>query len=69
MAIIIVSFLPISSLLKNVLIIQAAMLAAANTTMLAIQFGTEPDLVSFTTLVTTILSIVTIPIVLFGLGL
>ena len=69
LAIIIVSFLPISSLLKNVLIIQAAMPAAANTTMFAIQFGTEPDLVSFTTLVTTILSIVTIPIVLFGLGI
>ena len=69
LAIIIVSFLPISSLLKDVLIIQAAMPAAANTTMLAIQFGTEPDLVSFTTLVTTILSIVTLPIVLFGLGI
>ena len=69
LAIIIVSFLLISTLLKNVLIIQAAMPAAANTTMFAIQFGTEPDLVSFTTLVTTILSIVTIPIVLFGLGI
>ena len=67
-AIIIVSFLPISTLLKSVLIIQASMPAAANTTMFAIQFGTEPDLVSFTTLITTIISIVTIPIVLFSLG-
>ena len=67
-AIIIVSFLPISTLLKSVLIIQASMPAAANTTMFAIQFGTEPDLVSFTTLITTIISVVTIPIVLFSLG-
>ncbi len=69
LAAIILSFLPISTLLKSVLIIQASMPAAANTTMFAIQFGTEPDLVSFTTLVTTIISIVTIPIVLFSLGI
>ncbi|WP_081707818.1 AEC family transporter [Bacillus massiliigorillae] len=67
-AILIVSLMPISTLLKDVLIIQAAMPAAANTTMFAIQYGTEPDLVSFTTLITTLLSIVTIPIVLFYLG-
>ena len=69
LAALIVSFMPISTLLKQVLIIQAAMPAAANTTMFAIQFGTEPDLVSFTTLITTILSIATIPVVLFCLGL
>ena len=69
LAVVIVSFMPISTLLKSVLIIQASMPAAANTTMFAIQFGTEPDLVSFTTLVTTILSLVTIPIVLFSLGI
>ena len=68
LATVIVSFMPISSLLKSVLIIQAAMPAAANTTMFAIQFGTEPDLVSFTTLITTILSLITIPIVLFCIG-
>ncbi len=68
LAAVIVSFMPISSLLKSVLIIQAAMPAAANTTMFAIQFGTEPDLVSFTTLITTILSLLTIPIVLFFIG-
>ncbi|PIC64326.1 hypothetical protein CSV79_07600 [Sporosarcina sp. P13] len=58
-------FLPVSDLLKAVLIIQAAMPSAANTTMFALQFGTEPDLVSFTTLITTLLSLLTIPIVLF----
>lgn len=69
LAIIIVSFMPMNQLLKDVLILQAAMPAAANTTMFAIQFGTEPDLVSFTTLVTTLLSILTIPAVLFYLGI
>ncbi|MFL0364701.1 AEC family transporter [Pseudobacillus sp. 179-B 2D1 NHS] len=68
LAVAILAFIPVNELLKNVLILQAAMPAAANTTMFAIQFGTEPDLVSFTTLVTTLLSIGTIPVVLFYLG-
>lgn len=67
-AAVIVLFLPVSDLLKSVLIIQSAMPAAANTTMFALQFGTEPDLVSFTTLITTLLSLLTIPIVLLLLG-
>lgn len=62
-------FMPLSDLIKSVLIIQAAMPAAANTTMLALQFDTEPDLVSFTTFVTTIISIFSIPIVLHFLGI
>lgn len=68
LAVIIVTLIPMSDLLKSVLVLQAAMPAAANTTMFAIQFGTEPDLVSFTTLITTLLSILTIPLVLFYLG-
>lgn len=67
-AVIILSFLPVNDLLKSVIIVQSAMPAAANTTMFALQFGTEPDLVSFTTFVTTIISIATIPVVLFLLG-
>lgn len=67
-AIIILFFLPVSDLLKAVMILQAAMPAAANTTMFALQFGTEPDLVSFTTFITTIISLFTIPVVLFYLG-
>lgn len=68
LAVAIVALMPINGLLKDVLLLQAAMPAAANTTMFAIQFGTEPDLVSFTTLVTTLLSIGTIPVMLFYLG-
>lgn len=61
-------FMPVNDLLRSVIILQAAMPAAANTTMFALQFGTEPDLVSFTTFITTIISIFTIPIVLLLLG-
>lgn len=61
-------FMPINDLLKAVMIVQSAMPAAANTTMFALQFGTEPDLVSFTTFITTLISIVTIPLVLYTLG-
>jgi predicted permease len=61
--------MPLSDLIKSVLIIQAAMPAAANTTMLALQFDTEPDLVSFTTFVTTIISIFSIPIVMHFIGI
>lgn len=67
-AMLILLFLPVNDLLKAVLIIQAAMPAAANTTIFALQFNTEPDLVSFTTFFTTLASIVTIPIVLFLVG-
>lgn len=64
----IVYFMPINDLLKAVIIVQSSMPAAANTTMFALQFGTEPDLVSFTTFITTLISILTIPVVLFFLG-
>ncbi|MHA6259812.1 AEC family transporter [Sporosarcina sp. CAU 1771] len=64
----IIYFMPINDLLKTVLILQSAMPAAANTTMFALQFETEPDLVSFTTFITTLISILTIPVVLFLLG-
>jgi predicted permease len=68
LAVAIVYFMPINDLLKAVIILQSSMPAAANTTMFALQFGTEPDLVSFTTFITTLLSILTIPIVLLFLG-
>ncbi|WP_201715436.1 AEC family transporter [Rossellomorea arthrocnemi] len=64
LAVAIVSLLPISSTLGSILIILASMPTAANTTMFSLQFNTEPDLVSASTLVTTLLSIVTIPVML-----
>lgn len=68
LALLILHFLPISDVIKAVLFIQASMPAAANTTLLAIQFDTEPDLVSFTTFITTMVSLLTIPYVLFLIG-
>ncbi|WP_409254177.1 AEC family transporter [Bacillus sp. SCS-153A] len=56
--------LSLDSLLSSVLIILAAMPTAANTTMFAVQFDTEPDLVSFSTLVTTSISLVSVPLML-----
>lgn len=67
-AAIILLYLPVNDLLKAVMILQAAMPAAANTTMFALQFGTEPDLVSFTTFITTLISVITIPLVLLFIG-
>ncbi|WP_338473052.1 AEC family transporter [Niallia sp. XMNu-256] len=65
LAVVLVSFMPVNDLIKNVYILLAAMPIAANTTLLAVQFNVKPDLTSFTTLVTTLLSLVTIPLTLF----
>ncbi|WP_082233315.1 AEC family transporter [Halobacillus massiliensis] len=56
--------LPMNGLMASVLIMAAAMPSAATTTMYAVQFDAKPDLVSSITLITTLLSIMTIPIVL-----
>lgn len=56
--------LPVDPLLQKVLIILSAMPSAATTTMLAVQFDSEPELVSSITLVTTLVSVVTVTAVL-----
>ncbi|MCP3028055.1 AEC family transporter [Halobacillus sp. A5] len=56
--------LPMSDLMASVLIVSAAMPSAATTTMYAVQFDSKPELVSSITLITTLLSVVTIPVVL-----
>lgn len=60
--------LSIEGELATILLILSAMPSAANTTMFAVQFDTEPDLVSFSTLITTALSIITIPFMLMLLS-
>ncbi|TFE00619.1 AEC family transporter [Jeotgalibacillus salarius] len=67
-ALLIVLFLPIDAQLKQIMVILAAMPTAANTTMYAIQYETDPDFVSSATLFSTLLSLVTIPFVLYGVG-
>lgn len=52
---------------KQIMILLAAMPTAANTTLMAVQFDTKPDLVSSATFISTVLSIITLPIVLYFL--
>lgn len=62
-----VSLMPVSDLLKNIFILLAAMPIAANTTLIAVQFNTKPNLVSYVTLLTTLISILSIPLTLYFL--
>lgn len=55
---------PMDPLLEKVLIVSAAMPSAATTTMYAVQFDSEPELVSSITLITTLLSVLTITVLL-----
>lgn len=59
-----VSLVDMDPLIGSILIIITAMPTAATTTMYAIEFDTEPDLVSSITLVSTILSVVTLSVLL-----
>jgi malate permease and related proteins len=63
-AYLIIMVFSIEGILAKILIVLAAMPTAANTTLYALQYDTEPDFVSSSTLVTTLLSIVTVPIML-----
>lgn len=67
-AIVIIYFMPMDPLLEKVLILTAAMPSAATTVIYAIQYDTEPDLVSGVTLITTLLSVFTITLLLLFLG-
>ena len=56
-------FLPVDDLVKQIMIIMAAMPTAANTTMYALQYNTDPEFVSSATFISTVLSLVTLPVV------
>lgn len=56
----IVAWLNPEPLTAKVLVLLAAMPAAVNTTLLAVQFNADPDTVSGVTLTTTLLSVVTV---------
>jgi predicted permease len=55
-----VALLKPEPLTAKVLVLESSMPAAVNTTLLAVQFGTEPEQVSAVTLVSTLLSVVTV---------
>ncbi|MFN2746831.1 MULTISPECIES: AEC family transporter [Bacillus] len=61
--------LPVDDLVKKIMILAAAMPTAANTTLMAVQFQTKPEIVSSSTFISTMLSIATLPIVLWMLSL
>lgn len=60
----IVLLLPVGTLLGKVMIVEAAMPSAAITTMYALQYDSEPELVSSTTFISTLLSLFTLSILL-----
>jgi len=55
---------PMDPLLRNVIIVMAAMPSAANTTLYAIQFNAHPQFVSSCTLITTVISAVSLDLLL-----
>lgn len=63
-ALIITLILPVDPLLQKIMILMAAMPSAANTTMLAVKFNTDANFVSSMTLLSTCLSLITLPIIL-----
>lgn len=63
-ALVIAFVLPVSDVVGKVMILIAAMPSAANTTMFALQFNTQPNVVTSSTFISTLISIVTIPILL-----
>ncbi|MCL1631573.1 AEC family transporter [Sporolactobacillus sp. CPB3-1] len=57
-------FFPMDPMLRNVIIVMAAMPSAANTTLYAIQFNAQPQFVSSCTLITTMLSALSLDVLL-----
>ncbi|WP_102347431.1 AEC family transporter [Bacillus sp. Marseille-P3661] len=68
LAIAIIFFIPMDPLLEKVLIVSSAMPTAAGIVLYAVQFDAEPDLVSGTTLVNTLISVITVTLLLIILG-
>ncbi|WP_077623620.1 AEC family transporter [Sediminibacillus massiliensis] len=64
-AYLITSFLPMDEMVKQIMIITAATPTAANTTIYALQFNTRPGFVSSATLLSTLFSIMTIPVLMW----
>ncbi|MFC4736852.1 AEC family transporter [Bacillus daqingensis] len=67
LAIVLVWFMPLDEMTKLVMILMAATPTSANITLYALRFKTEPEFVSLTTLVTTVLTLVSMPITMWFL--
>nr|WP_318540193.1 AEC family transporter [Terribacillus saccharophilus] len=57
--------LPVDDMVKQIMILVAAMPTAANTTLYALEFGAKPAYVSSATLISTLLSLITLPVLLY----
>ncbi|PYZ92623.1 hypothetical protein CR194_13210 [Salipaludibacillus keqinensis] len=64
-AFLIVKAMPIDETWKEIMILMAATPTSANITLYALQFDTEPEFVSTATLITTVLSLATLPVVMW----
>ncbi|PFG03347.1 AEC family transporter [Bacillus sp. es.034] len=62
--IITITLMDLDPLLRNVLIVASAMPSAATTVLYALQYKTEPELVSSITLVSTLVSVISITVLL-----
>ncbi|CEA03070.1 Membrane transport protein [Jeotgalicoccus saudimassiliensis] len=68
-AMVLTLFMPIDEIFKLVFIILNAMPVAANATMIAAAYNTKPDTVSLGAFVTTVLSLIALPVWLYVLGI
>jgi len=68
LALLVLSFLDFNPILKKVLIVEASMPTAVNTVVYATEFRCRPALTAIAVLVSTLLSIVSIPLILRFLG-
>ena len=68
MGLVAVTVFGLTGVSRSVVILDSAMPSAANTSILAMKYGNESDLVSSVVFVTTIASLITIPALLYLLG-
>jgi predicted permease len=68
MGIIAVTVFGLTGVMRSVVILDSAMPSAANTSILAMKYNNEPELVSSVVFVTTVASLLIIPFLLFLLG-
>lgn len=66
-ALVIISVFSLTGLIKNILILEAAMPSAVFTMIICYKYRRDPDLVASVVLVSTLLSIITIPLILWFL--
>ena len=67
-ATLLVTIFSLTGILKDILILQAAMPSAVLTMVICYKYRRDPDLVASVVFISTLLSIITIPLILWFLG-